>query len=384
MITYLSIYIYLSIISLSEIKLSENTKKEYFILLYIFLLLFISGKHYVGGDYIAYLILFNEAKVNVLDTSIEKLSLLNYIITFIHTIGLNYLFFNFICALLFVTGIFKFLKISNERLFVFILLIPTMIYVVGMGYTRQSVSIGFLCYAIYYWSENMNVKKNIFFILAVSLHISSLIFIFLLFFKNNQKIKFNRLFLIIILTTGFLYLFYYLYYNNLENLSSSVGLDYLIVKNSPLKYLKFLAHIVPCAIFLIFIKIFSKDKKIFPLYFFTLVTIIAVIITMIIFKQLVEQASYLDVIADRILLPFILIESLIFVRLCSVINFEFKFLFKFLILFYFGLMLFVWLEFADNSHAWKPYRSIFLESYNEKFNEDEKFDDEKFNEDEKK
>ena len=47
-----------------------------------------------------------------------------------------------------------------ERLFIFILLIPTMIYVVGMGYTRQSVSIGFLCFAIYYWSENMNVKKN--------------------------------------------------------------------------------------------------------------------------------------------------------------------------------------------------------------------------------
>tara|TARA_B100001175_G_C19145940_1_gene465946 strand:+ start:71 stop:520 length:450 start_codon:yes stop_codon:yes gene_type:complete len=148
-----------------------------------------------------------------------------------------------------------------------------------------------------------------------------------------------------------------------------MGLDYIIVKNSPLKYLKFLAHIVPCAIFLIFIKIFSKDKKIFPLYFFSLVTIIAVIITMIIFKQLVEQSGYVDVIADRILLPFILIEALIFVRLCSLIKLEYRFLFKLITLFYFGLMLFVWLQFADNSHAWKPYRSIFLESYNKDFNE---------------
>lgn len=361
MITYLSIYIYLSIISLSEIKLSENTKKEYFILLYIFLLLFISGKHYVGGDYIAYLILFNEAKVNVLDTSIEKLSLLNYIITFIHTIGLNYLFFNFICALLFVTGIFKFLKISNERLFVFILLIPTMIYVVGMGYTRQSVSIGFLCYAIYYWSENMNVKKNIFFILSVFIHISSIIFIFLLFFKSYEKIKFSKLFLLTIFTTSFLFLFYYLYFNNFDNLSSAIGLDYKIVKNSPLKYLKFLAHIVPCLVFLIFIKRFNKDKKLYPLYFFFLITTVSVIILMLVFKQLAEESSYVDVIADRVLLPFLLIEALIFVRLYSLIDLEYKFLFKLLILFYFGLMLFAWLEFADNSFAWQPYRSIFLE-----------------------
>ena len=267
------------------------------------------------------------------------------------------------------TGIFKFLKISDERLFVFILLIPTMIYVVGMGYTRQSVSIGFLCFAIYYWSENMNMKKIIFFILAVFIHISSIIFIFLLFFKSNEKIKFPKLFLLVILTTSFLFLFYYLYFNNFNNLSLAMGLDYKIVKNSPLKYLKFLAHIVPCTIFLIFIKKFSKDKKLFPLYFFSLVSILSVIITMIFLKQITEQSSYIDVIADRVLLPFILIEALIFVRLCSMIDLEYKFLFKFLILFYFGLMLFVWLEFADNSHAWQPYRSILFESYADDFNE---------------
>jgi len=82
---------------------------------------------------------------------------------------------------------------------------------------------------------------------------------------------------------------------------------------------------------------------------------------MFIFKQLAEESSYIDVIADRVLLPFILIEALIFVRLYSLINLEYKFLSKLLILFYFGLMLFIWLEFADNSHAWQPYRSILLE-----------------------
>ena len=360
MITYLSIYIYFSIISLSEIKLSEDTKRSYFFLLFIFMLLFISGRHYVGGDYIAYLNLFNEAKVNVLG-GLSKLQGLNYIIQFVHTLNLNYFFFNFLCALVFLAGIFKFLKISNERLFVFILLIPTMIYVVGMGYTRQSVSIGFLCFAIYYWSENMNIKKYIFFILSVFIHISSITFIFLLFFKSYEKIRFTKLSLLTILTTSLLFLFYYLYFNNFDNLSSAIGLDYKIVNNSPLKYLKFLAHIVPCIVFLIFMKIFNKDKKIYPLYFFFLVTTIAVIILMLVFKELAEQSSYVDVIADRLLLPFLLIEALIFVRLYSLINLEYKFLFKLLILFYFCLILFVWLEFADNSFAWQPYRSIFLE-----------------------
>ena len=48
------------------------------------------------------------------------------------------------------------------------------------------------------------------------------------------------------------------------------------------------------------------------------------------------------------------------VRLYSLINLEYKFLFKILILFYFGLQLVVWLLFADNSFAWQPYRSIFF------------------------
>ena len=360
MITYLSIYIYLSIISLSEIKLSEDTKRSYFFFLFIFMLLFISGRHYVGGDYISYLKLFDKSKVNDFG-GFPKLQGLNYIIQFVHALNLNYFFFNFLCALAFLAGIFNFLKISNERLFIFILLIPTMIYVVGMGYTRQSVSIGFLCFSIYYWSENMNVKKNIFFILSVFIHISSIIFIFLLFFKSYEKIKFSKLFLLTIFTTSFLFLFYYLYFNNFDNLSSAIGLDYRIVKNSPLKYLKFLAHIVPCLVFLIFIKRFNKDKKLYPLYFFFLLAIVSVIILMLVFKQLAEESSYVDVIADRVLLPFLLIEALIFVRLYSLIDLEYKFLFKLLILFYFGLMLFAWLEFADNSFAWQPYRSIFLE-----------------------
>ena len=360
MITYLSIYIYLSIISLSEIKLSKDTKNFFFFLLFLFMLLFISGRHYVGGDYIAYLNLFEDANIDVLE-GFSKMKGLNYIIQFVHILNLHYLYFNFLCALVFLTGIFKFLKISNERLFVFILLIPTMIYVVGMGYTRQSVSIGFLCFAIYYWSENMSVKKYIFFILSVFIHISSIIFIFLLFFKSYEKIRFAKLSLITIVTTSFLFLFYYLYFNNFDNFTSAIGLDYKIVKNSPLKYLKFLAHIVPCLVFLTFIKKFNKDKKIYPLYFFFVTATVSVIILMLVFKQLAEESSYIDVIADRVLIPFLLIEALIFVRLYSLVNLEYRFLFKILILFYFGLMLFVWLEFADNSFAWQPYRSIFLE-----------------------
>ena len=359
MTTYLSIYIYLSIISLSEIKLSENTKRSYFFLLFIFILLFISGRHHVGGDYVTYINIFDKIKIE--PEAFAKLQGLNYIIQILHKLNLNYFFFNFVCALIFLTGIFRFLNISNERLFVFILLIPTMIYVVGMGYTRQSVSIGLLCYAIYYWSENMNVKKYIFFILSVSIHISSIIFIFLLFYKSYEKIRIPKLFILTSMSTSILFLFYYLYFNNFDNLSSAMSLDIMVINNSPLKFLKFLAHTVPIFVFLIFRKKFNKDKKIYPLYFFFIVSVVFVIVLMFIFNQLTEQSSYIDVIADRVLLPFLLIEALIFVRLYSLINLEYKFLFKILILFYFGLMLFVWLEFADNSFAWQPYRSIFLE-----------------------
>jgi hypothetical protein len=342
------------------------------------MLIFVSGRHFVGGDYISYLNLFNyfdqyrsyaffeDQFGTIKDGSIElpegfDSSGFYYIIAIVHKLNLNYFSLNLICTLIFLSGIFKFLKISNERLFVFILLIPTMIYVVGMGYTRQSVSIGFLCFSIYYWSKNSNIKKFIFFIIATSIHISSVLFIFIFFFKSYEKIKFTKNFIIGILFVSFLFLFYIQTFNSLDSLSSALHLDSKIVENSRFKYLKFLAHLVPCIIFLYFIKEFKKDKKIYPLYFCYFVSTVTIIITMNVFKQVLVQSSYVEVIADRILLPFILIESLIFVRLCSIISFEYKFLFKLLVLFYFGLMLFVWLQFGTNSHAWKPYRSLLLE-----------------------
>ena len=368
MITYLSIYIYLAVFSLSEIKLSHDKKFFYFILLFIFMLLFVSGRHNVGGDYVKYLYWFEYAKLFP-TKGFSTLLGLNYITIISQTLSPKYFFFNFLCALIFISGIFKFLNISNERLFLLILLIPTMIYVVGLGYTRQSVSIGFLCLSIYYWSENMNVKKYIFFILSVLAHISSLIFFFILFYKTYEKIKLFKLYILSASFIIFLFIIYNFYFNNLSNLSSVIGLDVKInIQNSSFKYLKFLAHILPCIIFIFFLKDFKKDKKIYPLYFFSVTLTIAVIVLMIILKIIIDKSSYIDVMADRLLLPFLLVEALIFVRLYSIVNFEYKFLFKLLILFYFGFMLFTWLEFADNSHAWKPYRSIFLESYSYDFN----------------
>ena len=368
MITYLSIYIYLAVFSLSEIKLSHDKKFFYFILLFIFMLLFVSGRHNVGGDYVKYLYWFEYAKLFP-TKGFSTLLGLNYITIISQTLSLKYFFFNFLCALIFISGIFKFLNISNERLFLLILLIPTMIYVVGLGYTRQSVSIGFLCLSIYYWSENMNVKKYIFFILSVLAHISSLIFFFILFYKTYEKIKLFKLYILSASFIIFLFIIYNFYFNNLSNLSSVIGLDVKInIQNSSFKYLKFLAHILPCIIFIFFLKDFKKDKKIYPLYFFSVTLTIAVIVLMIILKIIIDKSSYIDVMADRLLLPFLLVEALIFVRLYSIVNLEYKFLFKLLILFYFGFMLFIWLEFADNSHAWKPYRSIFIESYSYDFN----------------
>jgi len=368
LITYLSIYIYLAVLSLSEIKLSHDKKFFYFILLFIFMLLFVSGRHNVGGDYVKYLYWFEYAKLFP-TKGFSTLLGLNYITIISQTVSLEYFFFNFLCALIFISGIFKFLNISNERLFLLILLIPTMIYVVGLGYTRQSVSIGFLCLSIYYWSENMNVKKYIFFILSVLVHISSLIFFFILFYKTYEKIKLSKLYILSALFIIFLYIIFIYYFNNLSNLYSVIGLDVKInIQNSSFKYLKFLAHILPCIIFIFFLKDFKKDKKIYPLYFFSVTIIIAVIVLMIILKIVIDKSSYIDVMADRLLLPFLLVEALIFARLYSIVNLEYKFLFKLLILFYFGFMLFIWLQFADNSHAWKPYRSILLESYSDNYN----------------
>lgn len=358
MLVYLNIYIYLSLISIFNLTIENKFKNICFLLLFFFLLIFLSGKLYVGGDYISYLNWYN--RIEFLNYNDSPKITFNSIILLLKFLNLDYFYLHFLSSIIFLLGIYKLAKLANEKLLFIVILIPFFIFVVGMGYIRQSMSIGFLFIAIYYWHKNYNITFLIFFIFSVFIHVSSLIFVFLVFFKQGENKIIKKLFFLILIFSFLFVPFYLIYYSNLTIFLEAVGANYENIEISNFNFLKYITHLFPLFLFIFFFKKFKKEK-LYILYLFNLFYVISGILVLLFFKFNYPNLNYIFVIVERVLIPFILIEAFIFIKIYSYIKNIYKFIYKLNIIFYFGLQLYIWLAFAMNSHAWIPYRSIFLE-----------------------
>ena len=358
MLVYLNIYIYLSLISIFNVKIENKIKNIFLLLLFFFLLIFLSGKLYVGGDYISYLNWYN--RINFLNYSDFSKITFNYIILLLKFLNLEYFYLHFLSTIIFLLGIYKLAKLVNEKLFFIVILIPFFIFVVGMGYIRQSMSIGFLFIAIYYWHKNYNTTFLFFFIFSVFVHVSSLIFIFLVFFIHDENKIIKKLFFLILIFIALFITYYLIYYSKLEIFLEAIRADYKNIEFSNFNFLKFITHLLPFFLFIFFFKKFQKEK-LYILYLFNLFYVVSGILVLLFFKFYYPDLNYIFVIVERVLIPFILVEAFILIKIYSFIKNKYKFIYKLNIIFYFGLQLYIWLAFAMNSHAWIPYRSIFLE-----------------------
>ena len=364
MLVYLNIYIYLSLISIFNLRIENKHKNIFLLLLFFFLLIFLSGKLHVGGDYGSYLNWYNRIDLNWYNridfsnySEFSKITF-NLIILLLKFLNLEYFYLHFLSSIIFLLGIYKLAKLTNEKLFFIVILIPFFIFVVGMGYIRQSISMGFLFIAIYYWHKNYNTTFLFFFIFSVFLHVSSLVFIFLVFFKQGENKIFIKLFFLFLIFVPIFITFYL--YGTINIFLETIEANYKDIKFSNFSFLKFISHLLPLFLFIFFLKKFQKEK-LYILYLFNLYYVVAGILVLLFFKFNYPNSDYILVIIERFLIPFILIEALILIKIYSYIKNTYKFIYKLNVIFYFGLQLYIWLAFAMNSHAWIPYRSIFLE-----------------------
>lgn len=356
---------YILFIIISSLAFIEN-KKSYFYIHYEFffritglfiILIFMGFKYHVGGDWGSYLNTFNDiasGKKKIFGISDDiGWYFLNY---FIIKLNLSFVFLNLVSAIIFLTGIHVNAKLYQNYWLFYLILLPYFIFIVGMGYTRQTISIGLLLVSISFLLRESNYKN---FIISITLiligslfHKSVSIFIVLpLFFMRFHLFNVGIIILsmyLLFITIFFLFLDELLFRRLAYFFQSSYSSYGSYLRTSVLFLL---------GIFNLFIiNFFEKNilKKKYNKYF-------SILLVTISFLILLTPST---VIIDRILLYFHVLFASSVLTLYEYSKNQYN---KFFIL-YFAIFLgfafcLIWFNFAENAFSWVPYKNYLFMVY---------------------
>ena len=320
-----------------------------------FLILFIGFRHKVGGDWGTYQGLLFENKYLTLSEFFSTVTLNSFgyklFIWIFSSFDLGVFFLNLLSASVFMIGVRILVYNFNYRYLALILAFPTLIVIVGMGFTKQSVAIGFFLIAFDSLLKQQN-KKYVFYVVIASLfHLSALVFLILIFSRKKY-------FLIILFI--FMTLIYVLYsYSKFIYILNSINF-YSYIKNYVLyevvtsngANLRIILNIIPTFLLLIFYNHFDmKDKN--KLIFINL-SIVQFLILFISF--ILPNATGID----RISFYLIILQIFIYCEFSNLFKKQFlKNIYIFLIQLYSIILLYIWVNFSLHSIYWIPYTTIF-------------------------
>ncbi|GIZ15184.1 EpsG family protein [Capnocytophaga catalasegens] len=209
----------------------------------VFLVFFVGLRHQIGGDWEAYLIMkeqiqsFNNFGIALLYTD-PSYGMLNYIVAENET-GIYVV--NTVCALFLICGIYVVSIKQFDSFFSLLVAIPYIIFVVGMGYTRQSAALGLIFIAIELLINNKKKLSILAILLASTFHLTAIVMLVAVFFR--QKINYRTILLItIVFFIGFIMLNQYVLskmviYGSEDVVSSSGG------------FFRHLLNIIPALLF---------------------------------------------------------------------------------------------------------------------------------------
>ena len=356
---------YILFIIISSLAFIEN-KKSYFYIQYefffritglFFILIFMGFKFHVGGDWGTYLNTFNDiasGKKKILGISDDiGWYFLNY---FIIKLNLSFVFLNLVSAIIFLTGIHVNAKLYQNYWLFYLILLPYFIFIVGMGYTRQTISIGLLLVSISFLLRESNYKN---FIISITLiligtlfHKSVFIFIVLPLFI----MRFHLLKMGIIILSMYLSFFTIFFLFLDESLFRRLVYFFQSSYSSYGSYLRTLVLFLLAIFNLFIINFFEKNiqKKKYNKYFSILLVAISFLILL----------SPSTVIIDRILLYFHILFASSVLTLYEYSKNQYN---KFFIL-YFAIFLgfafcIIWFNFAENAFSWVPYKNYLFMVY---------------------
>ena len=349
MVIYWVIFIMATLLALNEKAFEyKGVKQTIFnipvawLFLPLFVCVVIGFRFEVGGDWGAYLKYYERIEgvsfENVWLMKDPGYQVLNYIG---YNVGGGIYTVNFLCGLIFVSGLMKFCSMLPRPMLGFVTAIPYMTIVIAMGYSRQACALSLIMLAIHSLM-NVSIFRFIFWVVIAALFHKSAVLLMPVAALLNSK---NRLVSILWILLAVVLSYITLLQDSVDGFYTNyVEANY----QSQGALIRIAMCLVPSLIFIVFKKRFDmslKEKQLW--YWFALGSIGAFTLL------LVSSASTA---IDRVALYLLPIQLVIFSYLPEVLGNRNKNIWIILICSYYALVQFVWLVFADNRSVWVPYQ----------------------------
>lgn len=306
--------------------------------------LFIGLRYEVGGDWGNYNRIFEDHRYRsffeAVGTGDPGYSLFNWLA---HSLGYGIWFVNLLCAAVFTWGLFRFARRQPNPWLAVLVAIPYLIIVVAMGYTRQAVAIGIVLAGLAALDRSSVLRFAGYVLVAVTFHKSAIIVLpIVALAAARNRFATGALLLLLMVALYFVFVqsaFDDLVTNYIDAEYQSEGAAVRVAMNLPpaLLYLRFQNHFYLTA----------EQRKLWRNF------AIAALFTLV---ALVVVSSSTAV--DRLALYLIPLQILVLSRIPEVFRGAERRNSQILVivLIYSAVIQLVWLNFANNSAYWLPYR----------------------------
>ena len=314
-------------------------------------ILFIGFRHVVGGDWIPYIQIFNEVKNIPNLESLFLIALMNdigYVMLnyFVNSVEGNIYVVNLLSAFIFVYGLWKFILSQENPWLVLLISIPFLIYIVAMGYTRQSIAVGLIFAAIVNLQEQKKTWYWIQLMLSVFFYKPAIIFLMLGIFSMDIS-TFKKYTAVLIFSLVSYYLLS-VTFGNLVNSYVDLSKEHMVSYGAVPRVLM---NAIPASILLLNLEklqIPESTKKLFiSMSWLILLT------TVFVFFRSTP--------VDRIQVFLMPVQLLVMSRIAFLVRPVYiKQFFIVATVVLYITMLIVWLNTAKTRHAWIPYDNILM------------------------
>lgn len=334
---------------------SQRQPRTYLLIGLLLTALMIGTRYKVGGDWRTYIYMFSYTKhislSRALDVGDPGYQFLNWTV---QQWNGEIWWVNLACAIIFVWGLARLCLIQPKPLLAVVVAIPYMIIVVAMGYTRQAVALGILMAGLAALGRGGSVVRFALYVAAAALfHKTAVLVLPLVIFAGKR----NRL-LNVIAGAAMFVLFFDLF---LSDSTDSFVKNYVEARySSQGAWVRVLLDIVPALVLLTRrgrLGLTEQEERVWRYVAFAACTLPFILVATPSSTAVDRMALYLMPLQIVVLSRAYMLFRTPKIGVAAVIVYAF-------------LVQFVWLNFAQFSDKWIPYRSNLFEDTSARGNDD--------------
>ena len=255
--------------------------------------------------------------------------------------GMDIWLVNLACAAIFSAGLVRFCRTMPDPVLALVVSIPYMVIVLAMGYTRQAAAFGFILWALVYLKDERRIAFVAVVALAITFHKSAVLMIPLAALAGTRGRLWTGLWV------GITSYFFYLAFLAEEIdilVENYIFADYAHASTGgPIRVM---LNSVPATIFIAFRHRFVMPWQQHKLWFW--VSVLSLVCLPLVFIAPTP--------VDRVALYFMPIQMVVWSHLPFLFSGSSYRLVHSAIIVLYGLIQFVWLNYASHAFAWLPYR----------------------------